>query len=175
MITLRGTLGGGKDFSNVTCIGPGTCQIGNVTLSLKKEQGGLSLSWFTEDPESIFEDCFRFMSGVNWFGGPEKSTQVWPLEKMDLTGPYVIKKTDNFGVAERYWLNSKGTYIFLEDTVPLFVEQEKLNKVCFVAKVDGPYVDRNHVSEKYFSFFCSLEVLEAFNKAGFWKMFCQSL
>lgn len=117
-----------------------------MTLSLSREDGGIRFSWVTNNITKQFEDCFYFTTGVNWFGGPEKSTQVWPVEKMDLSGPYVSKKTDNFGVAERYWLNSEGTYIFVEDTVPLYVEQH--NKLCFVAKVDGPYINRNKVSNR---------------------------
>lgn len=143
----------GHNFTGVTCVGLNACKIGDVTLTLSRSLGGLRILWDTDNLTRTFEDCFDFPNDVNWFGGPERSTQLWPLEKMNITGPYVIKKNDNFGVAERYWLNSKGTYIYVNTTVPLFVEQRSHNQVCFVSKVDGPYVNRKSVSKRNFVVF----------------------
>lgn len=99
----------------------------------------------------VFQDCFDLDIGeTNWYGGPERYVQEWPIEKMYLDGsnPYVIQKSDNFAVAERYWLNSQGVYIFVEDRTPLFIDQNTANvgQVCFIAKAESPYINRERVS-----------------------------
>lgn len=85
----------------------------------------------------------------HWYGGPERYYQPWPIEKLSLNGsqPYIIKNSDNNAVAERYWLNSKGAFIFVDDKVPLFVDQnqQQHGKVCFIAKAVNPYINRNRV------------------------------
>lgn len=123
----------------------------SVSLELELDDTGITVTWQTNNMKEILRDCFDLnITKLNWFGGPQRYTQVWPLQKMILNGsePYVIKKSDNFAVAERYWLNSKGAYIFIDDRVPLFVDQNLIHKrrVCFEAKAENPYIERNRVS-----------------------------
>lgn len=142
----------GRNVSSSKCIGESECKIGDVTLSLKKSQNGFSINWSSNDTKEILKDCFDLKKGEwNWYGGPEQYNQVWPIEKLSLSGstPYVVRKNDNNAVAERYWLNSKGTFIFVDDKVPLFVDQnEEYNgRVCFIAKAVNPYINRERVSK----------------------------
>lgn len=61
--------------------------------------------------------------------------------------PYAVAKTDNFAVAEPYWLNSNGAFIYVDERTPLYVDQNNLEagKVCFIADAQGVYVGRNRV------------------------------
>lgn len=92
-------------------------------------------------------------ANTHWFGGPQRYHQVWPLEKITLNGsePYIIKKADNFGVAERYWLNSHGSYLWFSDNSPLWVSQNEdgQDQVCFKAEAKSPYINRWRVVLSY--------------------------
>lgn len=53
---------------------------------------------------------------------------------------YLSKELDNCGVAERYWLNSRGSFIYVDNNVPLFVDQNvDGNTLCLVGKKQLPY------------------------------------
>ncbi|KAH1028090.1 myogenesis-regulating glycosidase [Dendroctonus ponderosae] len=153
--TLRGTIGKGRNLQDVSCIGSSLCKLSdNEILSITPIQHGFNVTWVKDDPTEVFEDCYELDSGsTNWFGGPQRWHQVWPLEKMTIDGsePYVIKKSDNFGVAERYWLNSNGVYIWLTDVTPLWVDQNNNNpgQVCFRAEAKSPYINRERVLLAY--------------------------
>lgn len=87
-------------------------------------------------------DCVRLQSDqMNWFGGPQQKFQYWPIEKLSFTDySYVTKELDNCGIAERYWLNSRGSFIYVEPQVPLFLTQNSGdNQMCLVAKRELPY------------------------------------
>ncbi|XP_066146993.1 myogenesis-regulating glycosidase [Euwallacea fornicatus] len=143
---LKGIIGKGRNFQNVSCTGETYCQFSvDEKLSIIPRDNGYNVTWVTEDLNHIFTSCF-FLDAetTNWYGGPERHNQVWPIEKMTIDGrePYVIKKNDNFGVAERYWVNSKGTYIWLSDHNPLWVQQDS-NTVCYTSDTtSGPYINR---------------------------------
>ncbi|XP_060530661.1 myogenesis-regulating glycosidase-like [Cylas formicarius] len=132
-----------------------TGQFGSSTgYEITPIANGFEVRWTTNDLNTIFEDRYDLNIGsVNWYGGPQRYEQNWPIEKMSLSGDeaYVIKKTDNFGVAERYWLNSKGAYIYLDEEVPLFVDHNSRTggSVYFTAKVAEPYVNRTRVILSY--------------------------
>lgn len=114
---------------------------------------GFSLLWSSENKDTVFEDCLNLQSEtLSWFGGPEKWTQDWPVESSKFVNrPYVSIKSDNGAVSERYWLNSKGAYIFLQDTVPLFLDENNVetDNICFTAKLESPYIGRNVVELEY--------------------------
>lgn len=119
-------------------------------MTIEFTDDGLAITWETKNMTEVFQDCFDLnVTHQNWYGGPQRYTQLWPIEKMIINGsePYIIKKTDNFAVAERYWVNSKGAYLFVNETSPLFVDQNLANKeqICFKAKADGPYIGRKRV------------------------------
>nr|ADC97876.1 glycoside hydrolase family 31 [Chrysomela tremula] len=144
---LIGTLNAGKNLSSVNCeIDQPKCEVDGGTLSIERMVAGFRIVWETLNTSTVYQDCFDFTEGTHWYGGPERRVQSWPLEKMTIDGndPYVLKRWDNFAVAERYWLNSKGVFIYLKEHVPLFVDQNVANenKVCFIAKLDSPYINR---------------------------------
>ncbi|XP_066252568.1 myogenesis-regulating glycosidase-like [Euwallacea similis] len=143
---LKGVIGKGRDFQSLSCAGDTHCRLSaNEELSIVPMDTGYNVTWVSEDIDHTFNSCFFLEAETtNWYGGPERHNQLWPIEKMNISGsePYVIKKNDNFAVAERYWLNSKGTYIWLSDHNPLWVEQDG-NTVCYISNANSdPYVNR---------------------------------
>nr|AHH86054.1 glycoside hydrolase family 31 [Gastrophysa viridula] len=144
---LSGTLMFGRNVSAMKCTNFLNCEIDDSTFSIEMIDVGLKFTWETKNKSTEFLDCYDLQEGVHWYGGPQRRVQSWPLEKMNISGsdPYVVKKDDNFAVAERYWLNSKGVVIYLKESVPLFVDQNVANegRVCFGAKLEGPYINRN--------------------------------
>ncbi|XP_076252804.1 myogenesis-regulating glycosidase-like [Rhynchophorus ferrugineus] len=154
-LKLSGKLGVGKSLKNAKCLGQKRCALSdNEELSIVPLKDGFNIKWSSKDTLPVYEDCFELKpDSTHWYGGPERYVQVWPLELMqiDSSEPYIIKKSDNFAIAERYWLNSNGTFIFLDDTVPLWVNQNsKLQgQVCFKAEAVSPYVNREQVELSY--------------------------
>lgn len=123
----------------------------DVQLRVDLGMNTVTITWTAKNMKEILRDCYELDTGkVHWYGGPERWQQDWPLEKLKINGtePYIIKKSDNFAVAERYWLNSKGAFIFVDERVPLFIDQNLhyKNQVCFVAKSESPYINRDEVS-----------------------------
>ncbi|CAG9859821.1 unnamed protein product [Phyllotreta striolata] len=155
--TLTGMIGDGRNFMNLVrspgCKNFTNCIVDeNTSLSIKPiNKTGYRVTWISTNTTSVFRDCYDLNSETtNWFGGPERYVQN-SLEELTLDGdsPYIIKKSDNFAIAERYWLNSRGTFIFVHDIVPLFVEQRSLLQVCFIAKSIDPYINRNRTVLEY--------------------------
>lgn len=146
---FKGVLGEGRDFSSISCIGKPNCQMGDITLSFNAHdnilEDTLDIVWETQSTDEVFRDCFNLKG--QWYGGPQRRVQTWPLQDMTIEGSkgYVSRKDDNQGIAERYWLNSLGGFIFLDDISPLFVSQNEgdlLEKVCFISKLEAPYINR---------------------------------
>lgn len=90
------------------------------------------------------------MSLGHWYGGPEWRIQDWPIEKLVLKEePFVTQNENQIAVVEPYWLNSLGGYVFVDEKVPLFVDQNHDidGYVCFSAYADTPYLGRERVSQ----------------------------
>lgn len=93
------------------------------------------------------------LGSKHWYGGPMQLNQVYPIETAEYryTG-YVVKEANNGDIAERYWVNSAGEYIYVNPQVPLFVDYNNLlaNHICFGAQKDLPYSSRrNHTELSY--------------------------
>lgn len=88
-------------------------------------------------------DCFDFDSTrVNWYGGPEQYVQqLWPIQLTNFSNfGYVTKESSSAAIAERYWLNSRGSFIYVEPDTPLFIDQNVYgDSICLVAKKQSPY------------------------------------
>lgn len=71
-------------------------------------------TWQIYSPEGI-QDCFELRPNEwSWYGGPSQHFQYWPIEKLRLKDySYYPKREDHASVAERYWLNSAGAFIFV--------------------------------------------------------------
>ncbi|XP_062540007.1 myogenesis-regulating glycosidase-like [Armigeres subalbatus] len=88
------------------------------------------------------EDCVKLGTDVNWFGGPMQVMQYWPVQKQKFNGyDYMIKADDSCYIAERYWLNSLGSFIYVDDETPLFIDQNygQPGYLCLRAKKSLPY------------------------------------
>lgn len=87
-------------------------------------------------------DCVDLESSrVSWYGGPQQKQQYWPVEKLTLKNySYVSKEEDNCGVTERYWVNSAGAFVYVDDEAPLFINQNvDRNTLCLAAQNVLPY------------------------------------
>lgn len=94
---------------------------------------------------TVLKDCVQFKSSeMSWYGGPEQVYQYWPIEKLSFTEySYVTKAADNCGIAERYWLNSRGLFIYVARETPLFLNQTAGNVMCLYGQKIAPYYTRD--------------------------------
>lgn len=91
---------------------------------------------------TVATDCVNLETArLSWYGGPQQKQQYWPIEKLTFNDySYLTKEVDNCGVAERYWLNSAGSFVYVDEQTPLFVSQNvNGNTLCLVAKKQLPY------------------------------------
>ncbi|XP_019874297.2 myogenesis-regulating glycosidase [Aethina tumida] len=146
-VVLTGILGLGLNYTHNNPV--------DANFSYTINQDTVQIFWETKNTDLRLRDCYDLnQSTTNWFGGPERYRQVWPLEEMTIKAsdkPYAVAKTDNFAVAEPYWLNSNGAFIYVDERTPLYVDQNNLEagKVCFIADAQGVYVGRNRVVLNY--------------------------
>lgn len=79
------------------------------------------------DLNSAFSEistCFN-LQPYYWYGGPAQKMQIWPVEELKIIDyPYKPRYHDQMHVAERYWLNSAGSFIFVRDYSSLYVTQD---------------------------------------------------
>ncbi|KAF5297324.1 hypothetical protein FQA39_LY12163 [Lamprigera yunnana] len=141
---LSGEIGIHINDELIPCEGVSNCfEIGDSRLHINTHiDNAFTIFWTSNNTQNIFEDCFNLES-YYWYGGPERFQQDWPIEKLKLTHFANVLQEDQWGaVAEPYWLNSVGAYIFVNEKVPLFISQNTevtKNKVCFSANVTRPY------------------------------------
>ncbi|XP_066597048.1 myogenesis-regulating glycosidase [Prorops nasuta] len=103
-------------------------------------------------PDGELVDCYAFGKNVQWFGGPQLRFQRWPIQDMYYEEePYLPTHPVNMALSERYWLSSKGIYITVNDSIPLFLDQNhyKDKNLCLIAKNKAPYQKRPTVILKY--------------------------
>lgn len=138
-----------------TCPTIGSCFLydNGVRLRLLDDvDGGFRLVWLSTDLTVKLRDCYDLNSeNTNWYGGPERENSQWPIETLVLDDfAYVVQETDWGAVIEAYWLSSKGSYMIVNRTVPLFVDQNSYrnDSLCLVAKVEDPYKNRTKVSKQ---------------------------
>lgn len=96
-------------------------------------------------------DCVSLetKSEVNWYGGTQQRNQLYPIQKIiQKHNSYVTKEEWNQGITERYWLNSNGIFVRVDnDGVPLFIDQnnEQAGYMCMQVKRALPY-DTHHAT-----------------------------
>ncbi|XP_037041892.1 myogenesis-regulating glycosidase-like [Bradysia coprophila] len=99
------------------------------------------------------DDCFKLNSQeVSWYGGPQQKYQYWPIDRLNLKDySYITKEADNCGVAERYWLNSRGIFIYVDAEAPLFLNQAPMESLCLTVEKKLPYYahDNETISFNY--------------------------
>nr|AHH86058.1 glycoside hydrolase family 31 [Sitophilus oryzae] len=153
---IHGTIGVDVNFTDVQCDSR-ACSLKetNFTVTIITVSDGFRVQWLSDNIDFQFKDCFDLQKGeLNWYGGPEIYQQEWPIEKLNLSGndPYVVRKSSNFAVPERYWLNSNGAYIYHHERNPLYIDQniEENGKICFIGKNTGPYINRERAYLTYY-------------------------
>lgn len=77
----------------------------------------------------------------SWFGGPSQRRQYWPVEKLQFANyAYVPRADDHCSVAERLWFNSAGAFVYVDENVPLFIDQnQNASHLCLTSKNQPPY------------------------------------
>lgn len=81
-------------------------------------------------------------SDVNWFGGNQQFNQYWPIQKHSHEHySWVTKEENANSIMERYWLNSNGVFFFVDQSAPLFLDQnnEDVGFMCFEVNKESPY------------------------------------
>lgn len=75
---------------------------------------------------------------MNWYGGGYSSNAEYPIQKTKYSSSYEIVR------GGRYWLNSRGVFIYINHDIPLFVDQNSkiADNICFTAKNGPPYIVR---------------------------------
>lgn len=102
-----------------------------------------NLKWMSLTEEITPSDCFDISQGSGfWYGGGQTAQTGWPLEKNTQGyAPFVtgtIEKHHWGNVLKRYFINSKGVAIIVDETNPLYVSINDLEskELCFKAKFD---------------------------------------
>lgn len=137
----------GANMTFVTSTSTGVTISGNgmsINLNITEDTDAFTIMRITRTvPQaSTRKDCIRLQSDqMSWYGGPQQKYQYWPIDKLTFDNySYVTKEADNCAIAERYWLNSRGSFLYVEPQVPLFLEQNlNGNNLCFIAQKILPY------------------------------------
>lgn len=114
----------------------------NVTVTTDTQALTIIRVTRTAQQAETRSDCVRLQSDqMSWYGGPQQRRQYWPVDKLSYDGySYVTKEADSCAIAERYWLNSRGSFIHVDAEVPLFLDQNlRDNSLCLVARRQLPY------------------------------------
>lgn len=116
---------------STNCLEGDICkQWGSVaSFSVKQIDSFCSEIKWTSDVVQEFQDCFAISKDTTkWFGGPEEYYQHFPMDGNAVreSVPYLpgdmLQDKDKYfgGVAEPYWLSSKGVAIWVPEGVSLF-------------------------------------------------------
>lgn len=144
--TIQQNCGGG----NRVCINNGNAL--QIAVSAPWNSEVIKITRVVANPAAELIDCYQLTEGTQWFGGPEFRYQHWPVQNMYYEEePYLPTHPENMALAERYWLSSKGVYLFVNETNPLFLDQNnyKDKNLCLIAKNKAPYRRRESVELSY--------------------------
>ncbi|XP_059621198.1 myogenesis-regulating glycosidase-like [Phlebotomus argentipes] len=116
---------------------------GSVSFNRVVDEDGLAVFHINQTVWQVdfVEHCFDLVNpdGINWFAGPLKYYQYWPSQRLQFTDDaYLPKESSHSYISERYWLTSKGLFVYFNERVPLFLNR-KPNHLCFAAKQQNPY------------------------------------
>ncbi|XP_072745588.1 myogenesis-regulating glycosidase-like [Anoplolepis gracilipes] len=138
------------DDSNRLCIK--SANVTHTTILASAAHEIITVTREVADPTAELVDCYQFTEGTQWFGGPEYRYQHWPVQHMYYEEePYVPTHPENMALAERYWLSGSGVNIYVNETNPLFLDQNNYrdNSICLIAKNKAPYRHRDTVQLNY--------------------------
>lgn len=140
---------GPKDPHSI-CVYSGEIEHTKIKIDPKSEV--VEISREINDPDGEIADCYQLVDGVQWFGGPQIRYQHWPIQNMYFEEePYVTTHPTNIAIAERYWLSSRGIYIYASEKDPLFIDQNNVEDkhLCLIAKNKKPYPRRDKITLRY--------------------------
>jgi len=126
--------------------------ITQTKIDVGPENETIILTRTLTDPAGEFLDCFQLTDDTQWFGGPQFRHQHWPVQNMYYEEePYLPTQRGNMALAERYWLSSKGIYIYVNEASPLFLDQNNYRDkyLCMIAKNKAPYRHRDTIEITY--------------------------
>ncbi|CAG5101125.1 Similar to MYORG: Myogenesis-regulating glycosidase (Homo sapiens), partial [Cotesia congregata] len=112
----------------------------------------VTISRFLPTPRGRLTDCISLRDDTQWIGGPQHRYQHWPVQhKYFEEEPYIPSHPTNMGIAERYWLSSRGFSVRVFNYVPLFVDQNNIKDkyLCFIAENKAPYSDNSSLTLAY--------------------------
>ncbi|XP_025269481.1 myogenesis-regulating glycosidase-like isoform X2 [Camponotus floridanus] len=136
--------------NNILCV-----KSANVTytrISTNADRETIYITRVAANPAAELVDCYPFIEGTQWFGGPEYRYQYWPIQHMYYDEePYLPTHPEDMALSERYWLSSKGISIYVNETSPLFLDQNNYldNHLCLIAKNKAPYRHRDSIQLNY--------------------------
>nr|XP_039274017.1 myogenesis-regulating glycosidase-like [Styela clava] len=147
-----------EDFESHYCISwdVGSTLCINQSTWTDKETNCYEMTWtsnYNDKQSGSPKDCFPMTTG-QWFGGPEVFRPHWPFSNnlsipMQMyTSKDVIahKEEDVYGsFVERYFLNSLGIAIIVDDLTPLWIgiNDNFDDRLCLMAKYFDPEYPRN--------------------------------
>ncbi|XP_029674383.1 myogenesis-regulating glycosidase-like [Formica exsecta] len=129
-----------------------SANVTHTTIYASTDHEIISVTRVVADPVAELADCYQFTEGTQWFGGPQHRYQRWPIQPMYYEEePYLPTHSTNMALSERYWLSGKGVYIYVNETNPLFLDQNNYrdNYLCLIAKNKAPYRHRASVQLDY--------------------------
>ncbi|XP_031337819.1 myogenesis-regulating glycosidase isoform X1 [Photinus pyralis] len=111
-----------------------------------------NLQWISLSENINPTDCFDLSLGSgHWYGGGQTSESAWPLEKgLHSFAPFVtgrIEKHEWGNVLRRFFLNSKGAAILIDNETPLYVSvsNQRGRELCLQGQYDSfAFVNRLH-------------------------------
>lgn len=144
-ITLGRDLGTSQTFKEIAN-GFMLQNVGGEEIEITKDIDQSDFSLLTvarnsRQKSQMVVDCVK-IAGANWYGGPQQKYQYWPIQKLRFDEySYLSKEADNCAVVDRYWLNSLGSFVYVDNKAPLFVDQNygEPGYLCLEAKKTLPY------------------------------------
>lgn len=118
-----------------------SCGLSHANITTTQTASCFHFSTIGTSVDDVLEDCID-LDEAHWYGGPEQYNQYWPLDQVTFDDySFVTKSQNSQGIAEPYWVSSKGIYIYVQPRVPLFIDMNNkaIKKLCLRAKSVAPY------------------------------------
>lgn len=111
------------------------------TYEINPEVRCYSLNWISLSESIEPTDCFDISSqNTHWYGGGQTAENAWPLDKGNHEfAPFITGRINKHrwgNVLKRYFINSKGAAIIVDNETPLYVAIEQKKELCLKAKFD---------------------------------------
>lgn len=100
-----------------------------------------NLNWISLSDNVDPTDCFDISpNNIHWYGGGQTAENAWPIDKGHHDfAPFITGRIDKHrwgNVLKRYFINSKGAAIIIDNETPLHVSIDHKKELCLKAKYD---------------------------------------